>query len=184
VTPELLIRRASPNEIDLIIAIDDDACTLYEEAGLPFDIGPDHPFARAEHERWAEAARAGHVFFADQRELGGVGLLVMGFVGNAPYLEQLFVRRGSMRRGIGRSLLNYAIEWGGERAVWLTTYSHFPWNRPFYESAGFTWIPEGECPARIVSILERERRWLPAPSQRIAMCRHPWPRPSRRTSCS
>ena len=60
----VLIRRASPAEIAEVISIDDDACALYDSAGLHFDSGPDHPFARAEWAHWARAADAGNVFFA------------------------------------------------------------------------------------------------------------------------
>jgi hypothetical protein len=51
----------------------------------------------------------------------------------------------------------------------LTTYAHLPWNRPFYESAGFVVVPVSECPPEMVAILDDQRRWLPAPDQRIAM---------------
>jgi hypothetical protein len=100
-------------------------------------------------------------------------MLVMGFVDDAPHLEQLSVRRVAMRRGIGRRLLARAIEWSAHRPLWLTTYAHLPWNRPFYESVGFAVVPEPACPPSIVQILDEQRRWLPAPAERIAMRRDP-----------
>jgi GNAT superfamily N-acetyltransferase len=169
----LIIRPAAPEEFDEIIAIDDDSLTLYEQAGLHVDLGSDHPFARAERERWTRAVRAGNAFLGRLPGAGPVGLLVMSLVDGAPHLEQLSVRTSAMRRGIGRRLLMSAIEWAQGEPLWLTTYSHLPWNRPFYESAGFQVVPESRCGGEILEILDEQRRWLPAPQQRIAMRRPP-----------
>ncbi len=170
---DVLIRRASPAEIDEVISIDDDACALYESAGLHVDFGPDHPFARAEWAHWARAADAGNVFFAVAEPLGArpVGVLVMDRVDGAPYLEQLSVRTSAQQRGVGRRLLAHAIEWAPGEALWLTTYAHLAWNRPFYERHGFVIVAEAACPPGIVAILREQRRWLPDPHQRIAMRR-------------
>jgi GNAT superfamily N-acetyltransferase len=167
----MVIRPASAEEIDEIVAIDDDACALYERAGLHIDLNPEHPFARSEWARWTQAAREGNAFFAEGLGARAVGLLVMGRVDGAPYLEQLSVRTNAMRQGIGTRLLTRAIERAAGEALWLTTYAHLPWNRPFYERAGFAVIPESQCPKGIVEILEEQRRWLPAPRERIAMRR-------------
>ena len=162
-----------------IVAIDNDAGALYAQAGLDLDLGPEHPYARAERVYWTRAAEAGGVFLAEAEQPGGgaVGLLVMDLVDGVPYLEQLSVRTSAMRRGLGRRLLDHAIAWAGARPLWLTTYAHLAWNRPFYESAGFTVVPEAQCPPGIVALLEDQRRWLPAPEQRIAMCRAPGAQP-------
>jgi GNAT superfamily N-acetyltransferase len=165
----LTVRPASPAEIDEFVAIDNDACALYAQAGLQVDLGPEHPFSRAERACWTRAAGQGRVFLAEPPDGRSVGLLVMDLVDGAPYLEQLSVRTSAMRRGLGRRLLGHALAWAGERPLWLTTYGHLPWNRPFYESAGFGVVPEAQCPPGIVAILEDQRRWLPAPDQRIAM---------------
>ena len=103
-------RRASPPELDEVISIDDDACALYDSAGLHFDFGPDHPFARAEWAHWARAADAGNVYFAVAEPLGArpVGVLVMDRIDGAPYLEQLSVRMSAQQHGVGRRLLQRA----------------------------------------------------------------------------
>jgi len=170
----LEIRRASPAEIDEIVAIDVDACTLYEEAGLHADLGPEHPYSVAERAYWTRCARDGNAFLAVPLDAPPVGLLVMDRVGGAPYLEQLSIRRVAMRQGLGRLLLDRAIEWAGGDPLWLTTYGHIPWNRPFYERHGFVTVSEPECPPDIVAILEDQRRALPAPEERIAMRRRPF----------
>jgi GNAT superfamily N-acetyltransferase len=169
----VIIRPAATSECDILYAIDDDACTLFGQVGLDDDLPPDHPFTRAEHARWAAASAQGNAFFAQWPGGGPVGMLVMDLVGGAPYVEQLSVRRTSMGKGLGRRLLMYAVAWAAGRPLWLTTYSHVPWNRPFYETAGFGVVPESGCPRSIVEILDDQRRWLPAPGERIAMRRTP-----------
>jgi GNAT superfamily N-acetyltransferase len=169
----VLIRQASPEEIDEMVSIDVDACTLYVEAGLDADLRPEHPYSIAERADWTRCAREGNAFVASPPEGRLVGLLVMDRIDGAPYLEQLSIRRTVMRQGLGRRLLERAIEWAGRAPLWLTTYSHIPWNRPFYERYGFVATRELACPPGMVAILEDQRRALPAPEQRIAMRRGP-----------
>lgn len=161
-----MLRALRPDELDLAIAIDDDAVALFETVGLRFDLAPDHPFAQAEYARWAAAARAGLALVTEAED----ALLVLGHVDGLAHLEQLSVRRASMRRGIGRALVAHAIAWAGAE-LWLTTYAHVPWNRPYYEGAGFAVVPDLACPPGIVAILAEQRRWLAAPGERIAMRR-------------
>ena len=168
---DVLIRQASPADIDEVVSIDDDACALYDQVGLHFDIGPDHPFAQAEHARWARAANDGNVFLAARAGSPPVGVLVMGRVDGLAYIDQLSVRMRAMRQGVGRRLLMRANEWAGSEELWLTTYAHLPWNKAFYERHGFVSVPESACPPGIVADLEEQRRWLPDPHQRIAMRR-------------
>lgn len=162
------LRPLAPDELAIAVAIDDDACALYQSGGIVFDIGPDHPFARAEYARWAHAARVGLAFVSGEP---AHALLVLGHVDGAPYLDQLSVHTSVMRRGIGRSLVRHAIAWAGTSPLWLTTYAHLLWNRPFYEREGFEVVPEADCPRGIVAILDEQRRWLPAPEHRVAMRR-------------
>jgi len=169
----LTLRPVSHDQIGDAIAIDDDACALYPTAGVHFDIAPDHPFAQAEYARWTSAARSGLAFFAARDHGPALALLVLGHVDGEPYLEQLSVRMFAMRQGVGRSLLQHSIRWAGNAPLWLTTYAHVPWNRPFYEREGFEVVPATECGSGIAAILEEQRRWLPAPEQRVAMRRRP-----------
>lgn len=165
------LRALSTDEIGEAVAIDDDACTLYPTAGVHLDMAPDHPFALAEYARWTRAARDGLAFVGARNAGRGVALLVLGYVDGQPYLDQLSVRVSAMRRGIGRWLVRHSIEWAADGPLWLTTYAHVPWNRPFYESEGFVVVPTADCPAGITAILDEQRRHLPSPEQRVAMCK-------------
>jgi GNAT superfamily N-acetyltransferase len=166
------IEVAAPADIRQAIEIDDEACLLYAEAGLVFSLTDDHPFAVSERRRWESDAAAGRLFFARDASGARVGFAALDRFDGAAYLDQLSVRRAAMRRGAGRFLLRHALDWAraaGESSIWLTTYGHLPWNRPFYESEGFTVVPEAEAGPGVRRDLDAQRRALPAPGERVAM---------------
>ena len=77
-----------------------------------------------------------------------------------------------MRGGIGRALLEatqLVARDCGARALWLTTYRHLTWNRPYYERLGFVVVPEDECGPEIRRTVAYERRFLPSPQERVIM---------------
>jgi GNAT superfamily N-acetyltransferase len=74
-----------------------------------------------------------------------------------PQLEQLSVAPPSMRRGIGRALLERVRETVGHERVWLTTYDHLPWNRPFYERFGFARAPDADHGPELREALAEQR---------------------------
>lgn len=183
-SPSPLLRLARPDELALLVEIDDDAGQLYTEAGLRIELAPDHPFLAAEQERWRSALAQGRVLLAVDAQDRGLGFAALGTLGSdeaAPYLEQLSVRRAAMGQGIGRRLLRRAIaraeandaQRGNARHgwLWLTTYAHLRWNRPFYESEGFAVVPEAEWLPAIAQHVAEQRACLPDPEQRIAMRR-------------
>jgi ribosomal protein S18 acetylase RimI-like enzyme len=169
----LTLRRARTDELDTLVAIDGDASALFDEAGLSTLLDDDHPFVRDERERWRNATRAGQVTLALVASGEAVGFSVLGTVDGQPYLDQLAVRVAAMGRGIGRTLLEHALrESSTAGELWLTTYAHLRFNRPFYERAGFRVVPESACGRQMRAVLQSQRRALPCPEQRIAMVRH------------
>ena len=167
-------RLARPDEIDTLVAIDDDASQLYAEHGIRVELGPDHPFARAERARWLRAAELGRAFVALDEAGTAVGFAALDLIDGAPYLDQLAVRRAAMRRGLGARLLALAESWArsvGGSSVWLTTYAHLPFNRPYYERHAYVIVPEASWGAGIRHHVHEQRCHLPAPEQRIAMRR-------------
>lgn len=165
------VRLARPEEIDLLVAIDDDASALYAEVGLALSLAADDPFVVAERERWDAAIAEQRAWIAESAPAGLLAFAICGYVDRAPYLDQLSARRAYMRKGLGRLLLARAIEWRPGSPLWLTTYAHLPWNAPYYERAGFVRIPEAEHGPELRSILSAQRQALPRPEQRIAMRR-------------
>jgi len=174
------LRPALPSEIEVLNAIDDDATTLYAEYGLPIELGLGSAFARAELARWLRAAELGRALLAVADTGAGVGFAALDLVDGEPYLDQLAVRVAAMRCGIGGRLLASSAEWAraaGGSALWLTTYAHVPFNRPFYERRGYVVVPEAACGPGILHHLDEQRRYLPAPAQRVVMRCPIWPAP-------
>ncbi|CAA0081998.1 Uncharacterised protein [Zhongshania aliphaticivorans] len=165
------MRLANNNELQKLIAIDDDASELYASVGLKLDLGRDHPFVVDEINRWSRAIeqRLSHV--AVDKLDNPIGFAALGFLDGDPYLDQISVLQDYMQRGIGTLLLNCAIAWSGDRPLWLTTYSHLPWNRSYYEKQGFVAINEQDCGPELCAVLQTQRAALPDPQQRIAMVR-------------
>src|SRR5690606_10455545 len=110
-------------------------------------------------------------YVAVDRNDGAIGFLILGSVDNAAYLDQISVLPNQMRRGIGKTLMERAIVHSGSGPLWLTTYAHLPWNRPYYERFGFAEVASEHCGDGIRAILQKQRAVLPDPDQRIAMVR-------------
>jgi GNAT superfamily N-acetyltransferase len=166
------IRTARADELPVLAAIDDDASTLYAEWGLALTLPPTHPFSVAERALWRAALERGCVYLALVADQQPIGFAAVAPLDGAAYLDQLSVRRTAMRRGAGSHLLQAAITWarsGALPALTLTTYDHLPFNRPFYERHGFRVLTPTEITPGLVHHLDEQRRYLPAPEQRVAM---------------
>lgn len=165
------MRLARPAELDRLVAIDDDASTLFASAGLDMQgLHAAHPFVVREHARWVAALAEERLFVACDDDDEPIGFASLGTVAGEAHLGQLSVMRAWMRRGVGGALVAHARAWSrGRGALWLTTYAHVPWNRPYYERRGFVTVPVDDCPDEIREILAEERHALPAPEQRVAM---------------
>jgi GNAT superfamily N-acetyltransferase len=165
------LRHARTDELTRLVAIDDDACSLYVEAGRDVELAEEHAhFEEAEQARWRESLERGRVIVAVTSADEPIGFASLGFIDGEAYLQQVSVRRAWMGRGVGRALVDWAMAWNGGR-LWLTTYSDIPWNRPFYERLGFACVDEASCGPEMRRILDDERRALPAPEQRVVMAR-------------
>jgi len=167
------LRAAAIDELDQAIAIDDAAGLLFAQAGLAIDLSNDHPFVLAERARWRSAIAHGQLWFAC--EAGEpVGFSALGRAGTQAYLEQLAVRPEHGRRGVGTMLLAAACDHAkqsGDSELWLTTYAHLAWNKPYYEHHGFSVVPESRCGHELQAHLAEQRATLPAPEERVAMVR-------------
>ena len=165
-------RVARVDELDILCDIDRDASRLFERAGLVMTPQEELELAAVERGRWLECLRAGSTLLAANRSGEPVGFAALGLLDGAGYLEQLSVRMHAMRQGIGGALLAAMEEMAEKRraaALWLTTYAHLPWNRPFYEKAGYSIVPAEQWGTEITQQLLFERRLLPEPEQRVVM---------------
>lgn len=170
-TLQVKLRLARRGELAELVRIDDAACEVYASAGIQLELGADHPFVIAEQADWQHAIESDLVHLAVDASDHALGFMALRFVDGLPHLEQLSVVPSAMRQGIGTRLLQVAIEWSGTRALWLTTYAHVPWNRPYYERHGFRVVSEAACGPEVRALLQDQRAVLPAPEQRVAMAR-------------
>jgi GNAT superfamily N-acetyltransferase len=174
------LRLARPDELDLLVQLDDEAGVIFERMGMTFSFPVDHPFVVAERTRWRAAlgCERGRVIALPQGDLAAFA--IFGEVDGLASLEQLSVRPQVQRRGLGRALVAECIRWANGRDVWLTTYAHVPWNAPYYRRLGFHEVPPSLTPPGLQEILRTQRAALPEPEQRIAMVRPSavdWSRP-------
>ena len=166
------MRTGSIRDIDALCAIDLGTAALFEQSGLTMDFPDDHEYSLHERARWLRCLAARSAVLAVDEAGVILGFAIMGELDGDPYLEQLSVRMDVMRRGIGTALLNAAIgiaRHQGARALWLTTYAHLEWNRPFYEKKGFVLVPAGEYGDGLAREVDYQCRWLPRPEQRVVM---------------
>lgn len=171
---DIAVRIGSSVDIDTIAEIDLDASVLFERAGLQLEMSNEREVALAERTRWLKCLAAGTVLIAVDRSGVDVGFAAVGLRDSEPYLDQLSVRMRSMRQRIGTRLLYAAIRMtisAGGAALWLTTYNHLRWNRPYYERHGFVLVSPDQCGEELRRELSFERRFLPKPEERVVMCK-------------
>jgi GNAT superfamily N-acetyltransferase len=171
--PFITIRTARPDELAAIISVDDDACRRYATPGLMMNLHDGHPFVIEEQTRWARSLASGDGFIAEDAAHRAIGIAVLGRLDAEPYLDQLSVRLEHVGQGVGSALLNQAITWARGRGpgLWLNTYRHLPWNRPFYEVRGFTLVDESSWRPEMRETIKRQRACLPLPGERVVMFR-------------
>lgn len=161
-------------DIDLLVDIDNDASMLFEQAGLRLDAERDRQITLAARERWLKCLSAGSVLLIEDDSSQPVAFAAVGARDGEPFLDQLSVRMKCMRQGMGTALLYASMKMALQarsRALWLTTYQHLSWNRPYYERHGFVAVLEEHCGQQLRDELSFERRLLPDPEHRIVMRR-------------
>ena len=131
-----------------------------DETSSAFEIELEHAFQHVEAIRMPEV----HVQLwplelavrrvLDERELGEI---------DADEREAMRLREpvaiagcDDDRANVGTALLDASEQMArasGARSLWLTTYRHLPWNRPFYERAGFEYVRakgQRNCVMRVI----------------------------------
>jgi GNAT superfamily N-acetyltransferase len=89
-----------------------------------------------------------------------VAYLLLVAVDGAGHVEQVSVHPGHAGQGIGRALIERAAKWArsqGLDALTLTTYTEVPWNGPYYERLGFSYLAVDEETPGLRAIRSEER---------------------------
>jgi GNAT superfamily N-acetyltransferase len=137
------IRAARAPELRVLQAIERAAGQIFCDIGMPeiadYDPWP-LPVLAARHDDgrlWVVADQSGEP----------VAYLMADAVDGCLHVEQVTVHPGSARRGLGRRLLDHAASQaaaGGLFALTLTTFTHVPWNAPYYARCGFRTLDDAE----------------------------------------
>ncbi|HEX7442570.1 MAG TPA: GNAT family N-acetyltransferase [Acidimicrobiales bacterium] len=123
-----MVRLATPGEFARLRWVELESDKLMEQVGIgpfPEDDGGDR------------LSGASVVFASGDPAVGFVSVRP---VDDGAHVDQLSVLPANGRRGIGRALLDRAVDWArdeGLAGVTLTTFRDVPWNAPFYRTVGF-----------------------------------------------
>jgi GNAT superfamily N-acetyltransferase len=109
--------------------------------------------------------QAGTVWVAEDAAAGVVGELRGEILDDVLHIVELAVTMDFQRRGIGRRLIDVAVDAAREkglRALTLTTFRHVAWNGPFYARYGFVELRGGALDKRLAETVRAEEvRGLP-----------------------
>ena len=123
-------------------------------------------------ERHRELIAKGTCWVAVEHDDQPVAFLSAELHDDTLHIWELAVRLDRQRSGIGRALLEKAIEHARERrlaALTLTTFRDVIWNAPFYQKLGFLMLDDALAGERVRQVLRREvQHGMPA-SRRCAM---------------
>jgi GNAT superfamily N-acetyltransferase len=88
------------------------------------------------------------------------------------HIHEMSVGEAFQGQGIGRALLEEAIEWVATHhlaALTLTTFHDVPWNAPFYSRIGFEVLGVSDLDERLSALLRKEIEEGFAEGSRCAM---------------
>jgi GNAT superfamily N-acetyltransferase len=75
------------------------------------------------------------------------------------HIHEISVASIFQGRGLGRALIQAAVEWAATKrlaALTLTTFRDVPWNAPFYSRLGFKLLPADHSNTRLAAVLRKE----------------------------
>lgn len=162
------IERARPDDVGCIADIEIRAAAIFSESDLPVRLAA----SATPVEELVEAQREGRLFVARLSTGRVVGFALLRRIDEVGHLEEVDVDPSHGRRGIGRALVEAAIEAvrdKGDPSITLTTYRDVPWNGPFYASMGFEIEEADAVTPGLREILEEEAERGLDGSRRVAM---------------
>lgn len=151
-----IIRPAKPEHLPLLHTIERAAATIFPPGTIPDHILAD----RVPLTTLQEAQAAGRLWLALAADDKAVGYALLQRVDGYALLAQLDVHPAHGQQGLGTVLVQRVIQQvrtAGLPALYLTTFSHVPWNAPFYQKRGFRPLSTAEQPPFIQNILHEER---------------------------
>lgn len=164
-----MIRPVAGADLPVLRDIERAAGEAFRAVGMP-EIADDEPLPVDALAAYADAGRA-WVAVPDgegpppprSRPAGAggrpVAYLVADLVDGNLHIEQVSVHPDAARRGIGRSLIEHAAAYARGQALpalTLTTFTHVPWNAPYYRRCGFRVLAPAELTAGLRAVVRHE----------------------------
>ena len=165
----LEIRQATGDDVEELARIEVEAGRLFLTVDMPLVAGDEVDHAElgraiADHRVWV-ASYDGEV----------AGYVEAAVVDGHAHVDQVSVRPGAGRRGIGRALVRHVEAWGRRRGLdgtTLTTFRDVPWNGPWYAGLGYRELTDAEIGPGLRAVMEHEATWPGiVPELRCAMYR-------------
>lgn len=156
----LSIIDAGIGDIEVLQAIEASAAQLFLESPYP-ELAGFEPF---DHERYITHLKLGDPVFlglveTETGQFTKAGFAVAGPLAGGLHLFELSVHTDWQGMGLGGHLLHHlqrrALQCGFGQ-ITLTTYRSLPWNGPFYERMGFSYLETSQQPPEIYDLLQRE----------------------------
>ncbi len=88
-----------------------------------------------------------------------IAYLILGIVDDQPHIDQVSVDPAHAGARIGKRLIDHAVDWSkgdGRQEITLTTFTQVPWNGPYYERLGFSYIAAADEPPGLRAIRAEE----------------------------
>ena len=160
------VRRAIPDDLSLLPAIEVAAGALFREIGLDAIADDDPPTV--------DELMAAEALWVAEVDGAVVGYARAELVGGQAHLEQLSVHPDHGGRGLGTALIETVVTWAcdrGDAAVTLTTFRAVSFNAPLYTKRGFAEVPEADWSAAIRALVAAEAAHGLDPTTRVVMRR-------------
>lgn len=168
-TPEYVVRPARTEDLPLLAAIERMAAALFAQTDMP-ELLHASVLERAEVERFLAAG--GFVAVAEHAREGVVGFVIVRPLGGSAHVQEIDVRPDHGARGLGRRMLEAALEWAraaGYPAATLTTFRDVPWNAPFYRRCGFVELALADASPELLELRRLEGTYGLRNERRIIM---------------
>jgi GNAT superfamily N-acetyltransferase len=150
----IVVRPAHAADLSALAAIELSAVEAYPRYGQPLDN-----YEAASAEYWAPNLSASLLWVAEDPTAGPVGFLAAERQDDGLYVAEVDVVITHQRQGIGRRLMQSAIDCArgeGLDNLTLTTSLETPWNVPFYRSLGFMVLDADALPPHLAATRANE----------------------------
>lgn len=164
-----VVRPARADDLPLLAAIERAAAGLFVQTDMP-ELRDAPVLELSEVQGFV--ASGGFVAVAEHPRDGVVAFVIVRPLGGCAHVQEIDVRPEHGGRGLGRRMLEAALDWSratGYAAATLTTFRDVPWNAPFYRRCGFVEVPLDDASAELRELRRLEGTYGLRTERRIIM---------------